>query len=592
MRALFPPNFSAVFCVSGQGSVLQFKIQCVMILYYVLCQIIGIFSNFERGFSMAKKEKKAKKKKAPLKLRTVFLLITLIAAIYGVLGYTFYMYWRDSQEVFHDVTVELGTESLSLRDFMNPNAIPERSHFVTDPAGVDLSRVGTTQLTLRHGGEESTVTLTVLDTTAPEATVEAGRTIAVDGSFPGAMALVSNVTDESDVHVSYATEPVIPEDYSPVSATVVLEDAHGNKTEYSTTFTFTGWLHESIILELGTQLTAEMVLKFPEKDSSYVNQEDLKAVSSAVGEHTLTVSTGAAEESCTVTVRDTTPPVLTLNTVRLMPGDTTDLAAFVSSATDLSGTPTVRMTHEMPDCSKQGTHTITVEAEDAYGNKTTRETTLWVSSNLNPPAISGTTKTLTMEKYSTPDFLAGVSARDDIDGATTVTVDTSELNNAVAGTYYITYSSMDSSGNIGQAKRKVEVLPNEEDTAALVAQIADTLPNDPEAIRDYVRDTIAYSSNWGGDDPTWYGLTKKTGNCYVHANTLQDFLEYKGYETQMIWVWNESHYWLIIKLDEGWRHIDSTPSPQHQKVSLMTDRDRYLNLNGRDWDRSKWPACE
>ena len=90
----------------------------------------------------------------------------------------------------------------------------------------------------------------------------------------------------------------------------------------------------------------------------------------------------------------------------------------------------------------------------------------------------------------------------------------------------------------------------------------------------------------------YYGLTKDSGNCYVHALTLKALLEEKGYETQLIWVTNESHYWLIIKLEEGWRHIDSTPSAQHEAIGLATDKVRYKNLNGRNWDRSKWPACE
>ena len=196
-------------------------------------------------------------------------------------------------------------------------------------------------------------------------------------------------------------------------------------------------------------------------------------------------------------------------------------------------------------------------------------------------------------KHSQPDFLKDVFAKDDIDGEIAATVDTSDLDLTKAGTYYITYSAIDSSGNTGTYKRKVTVEPDEEDTAALVAEIAETLPDDPEAIRDYVHDLIGYRGDaWGGDDPVWYGLNNHAGNCYVHANTLKAFLDYKGYETQLIWVTNKTHYWLIIKLDEGWRHIDSTPSSQHEKVGLGTDRVRYLNLNGRNWDRSQWPKCE
>ena len=532
------------------------------------------------------------KKKAPVNKKHVALLICLILLVYGGLGYTFYLSWLDSQPVFRDVTVELGTESLGLRSFLTDAAIPERAAFVSDPSVIDLGKVGTTEILVRHGNTESTVKLTVQDTTAPTATAAEPQTVPVDGVLPGALDLVSNVFDLSPVKVYYAQDPVIPEDYSSISPVVVLEDAHGNKTELTCTLSFTGWVKPAVILELGTPLTADLILTDPQKDSGYVNQSELDAIASTVGTHTLTVKTGSAEESCAVTVQDTTAPVLTLNTVRRMPGETVSLADFVSFTSDLSGQPQVRLTADLPDMTKEGKHTITVEASDAHGNKTTQDTILWVSRNQTPPEIKGVQKTLTMEKHSSPDFLEGITATDDIDGSCIVTVDTGALNTAAAGTYYITYSSVDNSGNVGTAKRKVEVLPNEEDTAALVAQLADALPNDPEAIRDFVRESIAYSSNWGGDDPVWYGLTTNTGNCYVHALTLQAMLTHKGYETQLIWVTNKSHYWLIIKLGDVWRHIDSTPSPQHMKVSLMTDRDRYLNLNGRNWDRKLWPACE
>ena len=90
----------------------------------------------------------------------------------------------------------------------------------------------------------------------------------------------------------------------------------------------------------------------------------------------------------------------------------------------------------------------------------------------------------------------------------------------------------------------------------------------------------------------WFGFTNKKGNCYVHALCLQVLLEAKGYETNLIWVTDKSHYWLQVKLDVGWRHIDATPGVRHTKYSLMDDEQRYECLQGRDWDRSQWPPCE
>ena len=525
----------------------------------------------------------------------VTVLIRILAVIalvlIGVVAYMGYIAWCDNQVVFRDVTVELGTESLSLRDFMTEKAKESRVEFVSDPSRIDLGQVGQTSIRLKHGIQTYTVVLTVEDTQAPEADVPEQWEISVLEETPQAEALVSNIRDESQVRVYYSQEPVMPEDYSDLEVGIILEDEGGNKTEKTCRFHYYGWLQDNVILELGETLTPEMLLTNPEKDRALLDQVDLNQ-ENAVGEYTIDVTSGNTQESCVVTVRDTVAPVLTLKNVRRYPGESVEIQDFVVENSDLSGEPLLRVVGELPDCSVEQTHTITIEAEDLNGNVTSKEATLWVSKNMSAPVIQGATEPMTVEKHSSPDFLEGVFANDDMDGRIAADVDTSALDLSKAGTYYITYSSTDSSGNVGTYKRKVTVEPDGEDTAALVQQIADSLPNDPEAIRDYVHDNIAYSSHWGGDDPVWHGFTQHTGNCNVHARSLKALLDYKGYETQLIWVTNESHYWLIIKLEEGWRHIDSTPSDQHEKIGLATDKVRYQNLNGRNWDRTLWPACE
>jgi hypothetical protein len=199
---------------------------------------------------------------------------------------------------------------------------------------------------------------------------------------------------------------------------------------------------------------------------------------------------------------------------------------------------------------------------------------------------------LSVEKGSNPDFLEGVTANDAQSGVCEVICDTSALDLTTAGIYYITYSATDASGNTETVKRKVIVEHDAEDTAALVAEIAENLPDDPEKIRDYVRSSIYYSHAWGDEDPVWYGFANRNGNCYVHAMCLKAIFDLKGIENQLIWVTEKTHYWLIVKIGDTWKHIDPTPSQTHSLFSLMNDAQRYYTLSGRDWDRSQWPACE
>lgn len=509
----------------------------------------------------------------------------LLAAVIACCGI-----WHYQQPKFRDLTIELGTDTVSISDFMTGYARAEKAFFVSDPAAVDLNRVGRTELVLRHGSKEETVTLTIQDTTAPAADI-AGEYKTMIDDLPEAKELVSNVQDMSKTEIYFLHELVVPADYRDVTVTIVVEDACGNAIRQDCVVSFV-WMQEHAALELGEELTKEMLLLNPERDAVLLDQAALDQINaSGIGEYAVTSVSGTNELTCTVTVQDTKGPELELNAVQRAPGNPVSLEDFVRSVSDISGVAEVRLKTGL-DVNTLGTYTVVIEAEDIYGNITTGETTLWVTTDTNPPVIQGYQNTLTVEKHSTPDFLAGISAYDAISGACEVTCDTSKLDLDSAGTYYITYNATDASGNVAAVKRKVVVNHDEEDTMAMVREIAAKLSDDPEKIRDYVRSSIYYNHDWGGDDPVWYGFTNRTGNCYVHAMCLKAIFDLKGIENQVIWVTNQTHYWLLVKIGDGWKHIDPTPSRIHGRYSLMNDRQRLETLSGRVWDTTQWPACE
>lgn len=385
------------------------------------------------------------------------ILLLIAALLLSLVSWMIYTVWCDSQQVFHDVTIELGQENLSIQDFLTPLGKASRASFVTDPSTIDLKKVGRTSLTLKHGTQRAVVNLIVVDTTAPKAEFLTETTVSVADSLPQAGALVTKTEDYSPVRVSYAAEPVIPDDYSDTTVTIVVEDTSGNQTEGHCTFHFTGWLKEACTVELGQTITPEMVLTFPDRDAGLLDPEALKTASDGLGEHLLTVTAGNTSAECAVTVQDTTAPTLTLKNVRRFPGESAVPEDFVESAADLSGEPEISLAGEFPDFDQQGTYTITIEAKDSSGNTTRKEATLWISNNLKAPDIQGASRDMTVEKDSTPDFLSGVTAVDDIDGKCDVTVDTSGLDLSKEGTYTITYSAMDSSGNVATCQRKIIV---------------------------------------------------------------------------------------------------------------------------------------
>lgn len=515
-------------------------------------------------------------------LSTALALLITAGAAWGT--------WRDMQPKFRDLTIRAGDSMPTLADFTTEYAVPGKCALVTDMSGMSSSDAGIHQIVLRQGAREETVTLTILDTLAPELEVKDLELFV--GTELKAEDAVAHVWDHTQVKLSFDREVQVPADYSPFELGVMAEDTSGNVTTRYLTVRF-NWLREDLALEFGQSLTREDLLYAPEKDAALITDETLDMINTApVGEYEIVSISGERMLNCRITIQDTQGPVLELKEHQTYPNSKVRVSDFVVSATDVSGEVVLTMVTE-PDCSEVGTYTIVIEARDIYGNVTTGETKLHVATDFWPPVIYGVNGDLHVEKYSEPDYLAGVTARDAKDGAVEVTVDASRVNTDAAGTYVVIYTARDSSGNEATYRRKVHVPHDETDTAALVESIAGQLEDDPEKIRDYVRSSIRYSTSWGGEDPVWQGFTDKHGNCYVHALCLKAVLDLKGYNTQLIWVTVKSHYWLIIEIEPGiWRHIDATPSDLHGRYSLMTDEQRYWTLSGRDWDRDQWPACE
>lgn len=524
-------------------------------------------------------------KKARIKRWILWLFPFLLVAF----AFAYHRYYPDTQTPkFHDLTVELGTKSLTINDFKTEAAGTSDAVFVSDVSGIDLGTVGETELTLRYGSQEEMVTLTVLDTTPPEAEVEASRLIPITG-FPEAAELVSSIQDESPVTVYYRDVPRVPLDYEDLPVTVVIEDACGNRTEKVCVFSFR-WMPEAVTMELG-QAASELVLYNPLRDASFLDPYEMKKISAGgIGEYTVTTTISGKVQQCVLTVQDTLGPELTLRDVQIRYGKRVKLKDFVVKATDSSGVAEVRLLSKLGRKSR-GTHSVVIEAEDTVGNITRKEATLYVTTDFSAPSISGDLSQLVLEKDAElPDLMVGIQAKDNVDGPVPVECDVSGVNTAIGGTYYAVYRAKDSSGNVATRKREIVVTHDESDTVLLAREIAATFEDDDiEGMRRYVYYGIGYNSDWGGDDPVWHGFTQKRGNCYVHTLCMKSLLDAKGIENQVIWTADKTHYWVMVKVDNEWKHIEPTPSVIRMPI-LMNDEERLASLSGRKWDTTLWPV--
>ena len=344
----------------------------------------------------------------------------------------------------------------------------------------------------------------------------------------------------------------------------------------------------TIEIELGTSNAKikEIIKKKTKMDLvNDISELDL----SSVGTYQILVTKKNKNKTINIKIVDTTAPELVVQDLEIYNDEEIpEMEKFIVSVSDLSANVKTRMikTKEEKEYNE-----YTIEATDQYGNKTAKKVKLTIKEDVTGPVFSGLSD-LSVKKGAKIDYKKGVSAVDEKEGTVEFTYDNSSVNLTKSGIYYVTYRAVDSKGNKTESKRKITVDHSEEDIKVLVSQIASTLSDDPEELRDYCRNKIKYSLNSGGDDPLWYGLTNKQGNCYVHAMCFQALLNEKGIENQLIWVTNKTHYWNLVKINGVWRHMDSTPDRNHRKISIMTDKQRLSTLSGRKWDTSLWPAAE
>lgn len=491
---------------------------------------------------------------------------------------------------FHNLTVELGTDSISLSQFANPYAIRKLMSFVSDPSEIDINNVGSTEITLRHLNREETVVLSVVDTTAPEVVFVKNLVSGLTNRY-SAEDFVESVSDFSPYSIKLDADYENIDRYGDYDIKVTVEDESGNQTEENVKYSFI-WLKDHFTVEYGTEVRKEDLLYDRQDADQMISDEVISMINSAdLGQYTIESSYNDRTLKCLVTVQDTTPPDLQLKDVSVIVGKKAGLKDFIVKCEDNYSEVTLTMNTEL-DFKTIGQQQVEITATDANGNSVTRTAVLRIKNDDVPPVFSGLSN-MTVAKYSTVDYTKGVRAKDNIDGTVSFTYDASKVKLDKAGTYYVTYTAVDSEGNRAVKKRKITVLHDSEDTKELCdkifAKISDRTLN---GITNYIHRYVGYGTSWGGDDPVWYGLTNRRGNCYVHALIMQEMLNRAGIENMLIYTTTRGHYWNLAKTSKGWYHADAMQLKGSPPL-VCNDETKMAYLLQRPWgiwDTSKFPA--
>ena len=555
------------------------------------------------------KNKKTKSHNKTAKIVVIAVVVVLILAILAIVLFNIF-----SKKVKDQVQLELGTQELKIQDFLTDEKYAENAEFVTDISQIDLNKVATYEITIKLNDKEYTSILDVKDTTAPQVKFQD-----VDGYTDYQINpedFIAEKTDASNMEVSLGNEVTINGfgEYHPL---VIVKDEYGNETSQECLLNIS-YIKSKFILEYGNKLTKEDLLFNVAEYQDTINQQDIDTINSYdVGEYDLKSVYDGQEKVTKITIQDTIAPELVLKDVTLYTEQTiTDTNQFVEKAEDLAGV-TLNILTEI-DYSIVGDQEVTIEAVDGHGNKTSQTAKLTIKEDTEGPVFSGISD-LKVTKGGTADYKKGVTAKDGKDGDVEFTVDSSSVKLDTAGTYYATYTATDKAGNTTTSKRKIVV--SEKSTASssssssgdvyakadeFIAKATSGVSgtaNKILAIKNYLRSNIKYSHRYNASNTgsvnaaAMKAFTAYEGDCYIHAAAAQVMFTRLGVKSIIVNALDYSHYWNMVYINGGWKHVDPTPGWAYADVGFMNDAKRLETLrriNGyeyRDWDRSKFPVA-
>ena len=209
-------------------------------------------------------------------------------------------------------------------------------------------------------------------------------------------------------------------------------------------------------------------------------------------------------------------------------------------------------------------------------------------------------------------YLSGVTATDDLDPEPKLNVDSWEVDLSKPGTYTVTYTASDASGNLATACANITVLRKEEGYADLetIYTLADELlaiilegttdtRQQVEAIYKWARTDIRYAGHSDRSDwrQTAYNVIRSgEGDCFGYFAATKLMFERLGIpniDVQKVRNHEEDsdHFWSLVSVDGNhYYHFDATPRyGDGDDFCLVTDAflDAYSEQHKGSHNRDK-----
>lgn len=453
------------------------------------------------------------------------------------------------------------------------------------------------------------------DKTAPVVTVKNVSVYAEDYINGSVLPehFIETIEEESPYEIEVLSKPGDGE-FGTKKYSFVVKDSFENSTNVEAEITIYN-LKKSVNSELGFTLPeATAFLYSPTEEATFVT--DISSVNVMMeGTHEITLLVDGQEIVSTLHIKDTMAPKLVLTTAETWLNKPLEATKFIdyNETTDNSDAFDTVYAVE-PDWSVEGEQKVSITAVDASGNSITEEATLVIKKDTKAPVVTVTD--IDIKVGGTVSYKKAVSYYDDIDSKDEMklSIERSGVNLKEVGTYEVTYTVTDCSGNTTSVVGKINVLnesPKWEDEDAIHEKaqgILDSILKEgmtdrekAKAIYKWIKNNIGYISHSEKGNYTrgaYEGLFKYQGDCFVYASTAKELLTLAGIQNIDIVkaTTNPSHYWNLVYIEDGWYHFDSTPRKDKSEFFLLTDAEleaySSTHKNTHIFDRSLYPKIQ
>ncbi|MDO4566081.1 MAG: hypothetical protein Q4B42_02005 [Oscillospiraceae bacterium] len=279
--------------------------------------------------------------------------------------------------------------------------------------------------------------------------------------------------------------------------------------------------------------------------------------------------------------------------------DTPELLSGISAVSADGREVEISVDTSEVDFEKEGVYQISYTAQDKLLKKSSAQTTLEVVFDTEPPKIEGLSD-ISVFIGDTVSYKKDVTVTDDRDSDPALLIDNSQVNLKEDGEYPVVYTARDAAGNEATNSITVTVVESDEDGYSpeiLNEMLDETLSRiispdmtDDEKLRAvffYVKRNIYYSG-WS-DKSDWrkgafFGLSRRSGDCYTYYSTARALLDRCGFETLPVERTGgiSDHYWLLVQYEGKWYHYDAGISFNGYDANCMMWTDAQM-ANYASW---------